>query len=103
MIDGFGKIKLTKPNFLFFKETFHPGWKLSLAKDGQIFEPKEHLLANLYGNAWYIDEMGDYSFKIEFEPQKYVNIGLLLTILSVMLIPIGMLVFRKINKYEKSN
>jgi len=81
-----GKIKLSNPGFLFFKETFHPGWKLSLISAGETIFPKQHLLANLYGNAWYIDKAGEYEFKIEFEPQKYVYIGLSLTIFGGLLL-----------------
>lgn len=91
-----GNIKLDKPAFLFFKETFHTGWKLLLNKDGQIFIPKEHHLANLYGNAWYIDKAGDYSFKIEFEPQKYFNTGIILSILGGLFILAAAIIKRKI-------
>lgn len=89
-----GSIKIDRPTFLFFKETFHPGWKLSLSKEGQTNTPREHHLANLYGNAWYIEKEGEYDFKLEFEPQKYVNIGILLTILGGILIPAGISTLR---------
>ncbi|OGE27232.1 hypothetical protein A2772_02675 [Candidatus Daviesbacteria bacterium RIFCSPHIGHO2_01_FULL_38_8b] len=81
-----GKIKLANPGFLFFKETFHPGWKLSLISAGETTFPKQHFLSNLYGNAWYIDKAGEYEFKIEFDPQKYFNIGIILTVLGGLFI-----------------
>ncbi|MBI2085875.1 hypothetical protein HYT74_00880 [Candidatus Daviesbacteria bacterium] len=81
-----GKIKLLSPGFLFFKETFHPGWKLSLISAGETFIPKQHFLASLYGNAWYIDKAGEYEFKIEFEPQKYFIWGISLSGLGLILI-----------------
>ncbi|MDP3732915.1 MAG: hypothetical protein Q8Q91_00080, partial [Candidatus Daviesbacteria bacterium] len=90
-----GKIKLADPGFLFFKETFHPGWKLSLTSVGETIFPKQHLLASLYGNAWYIDKAGEYEFKIEFDPQKYFNIGIILTIAGGLLILAVAMIKRK--------
>ncbi|MBI2600873.1 DUF3367 domain-containing protein, partial [Candidatus Daviesbacteria bacterium] len=70
-----GKVRISKPTFLIFNETFHPEWKLVLDDGKRKYFPKSHLIANLYGNAWYIDEVGEYNFKIEFSPKKIVNIG----------------------------
>ncbi|MBI2596945.1 hypothetical protein HYW41_02200 [Candidatus Daviesbacteria bacterium] len=72
-----GRIKLDKPSFMFFKETFNPGWKLELFKDNDKFKIDKHFLGNLYGNTYYIDKTGEYNFKLEFEPQKNVNLGIM--------------------------
>lgn len=71
-----GKIKLTEPNFLIFNETYHSGWKLTLSQSNQSYTPDKHYLANLYGNAWYIDKTGEFDFRIEFDPQNYVTLGI---------------------------
>ncbi len=77
-----GKVKILEPGFLFFKETFHPGWKLTLNNKDGNYSPKEHVLGNLYANAWYIDKAGEYEFKIDFEPQNTFFTGTLLTIIG---------------------
>lgn len=93
-----GNIKLTKPQFLFFKETYHPGWRLQLINGNQIIEPKTHYLGDLYGNVWYIDQIGEYNFEITFEPQKSFYIGIALTglgILSLIIYPVILKGLRK--------
>lgn len=79
-----GRIKLDKPVFLFFKESFHPGWNLQLTKDGKADKIYKHYLGNFFGNAYYIDRLGEYDFKLEFEPQKLVNKGISISVLSWM-------------------
>ena len=74
-----GKIKVLNPGFLFFKETFHPGWKLTLNSNNGNYFPKDHLLGDLYANAWYVDQPGEYEFKINFEGQNTFSAGILLT------------------------
>ncbi|MDP3973617.1 MAG: hypothetical protein Q8P92_02165 [Candidatus Daviesbacteria bacterium] len=75
-----GKIKITKPTFLIFKESYHPDWKLSI-KDGNFNNNHlQRFLANGYSNAWYIDQEGTYEFSLEFTPQKQVLIGILISV-----------------------
>lgn len=80
-----GRIKLLNPAFLFFKETYHPGWKLELRNENGSHHPQKHFLGNLYANAWYIDTPGEYSFKIEFEPQRYFVWGASLSGIGIVL------------------
>ena len=54
--------KATKPFFLIFSESFHPGWTIS--SEG------EHFMANGFANGWYITKLGDYKFTISFALQK---------------------------------
>lgn len=75
-----GKVRLEKPSFLFFKESFHPGWVLKLDDGKTIAKIGGHYLGNLYGNAFYLDKTGEFNFKLEFKPQKTVNDGLLFSI-----------------------
>lgn len=77
-----GKIKLAKPAFMFFKEAFNPNWKLILSKDGHDYEVDKHYLGNLYGNAYFIEKLGEYDFTLEFTPQRSVNKGIVLSIIG---------------------
>lgn len=81
-----GGISIDKPTFLFFKETFHPGWTLELTKDSKAQRIDQHYLGNLYGNVWWIDKSGDYDFKIEFIPQRNVNNGVVVAITTGILL-----------------
>lgn len=73
-----GKIKIEHPTFLIFKEAFQPGWELELTKNSESYRIDEHYLADLYGNAWWIEKTGEYNFKIEFKPQQKVTWGIYL-------------------------
>lgn len=95
-----GKINLEKPSLFIFKESYHPDWKLTLEKQGQKQTIGAHFLANLYSNAWYINDVGEYNFQLEFEPQKFVSYGLLVAIISY----VGLIlysIFRSFKRYEK--
>ncbi|MCL4417742.1 MAG: hypothetical protein M1365_13820 [Actinobacteria bacterium] len=74
-----GKIHLDKPSFIMFSQSFHPGWILTLFKDGKPVNIREHLLGNLYSNAWWVNDQGDFDFRIEFEPQRTVTAGVVLS------------------------
>lgn len=90
-----GKIHLDKPSFIIFSESFHPGWKLVLSKKGEKYIPSIHTMANLYANAWYIDREGDYDFKLEFEPERMVRIGILLALAGYLSLIIYIFLKRK--------
>lgn len=77
-----GKVTFKKPVLLFFKQTFHPGWVLSLIKEGKIYKVDKHFLGNLYGNAWWLDQSGEYDFRIEFMPQRNVQKGTAISAVS---------------------
>lgn len=93
-----GNLKLTKPQFIFFKTSYHPGWKLQLVSNKQVVESKNHYLSDLYGNAWYVDQIGEYDFKIIFEPQKTFLIGIVMSSLGVLTIISYYIISRKLNK-----
>lgn len=73
-----GKVNLVSPGFFIFNETFHPGWQLELF-NGKKTILTQKFLSNLYGNAWYIESPGDYTFRLEFKPQYKVTIGLIIS------------------------
>lgn len=74
-----GVVSLKRGAFIFFKETYHPGWKLELTKGNEVQKIDKHYLANMYGNGWFIERPGEYEFKLEFEPQNKVTTGFYLT------------------------
>lgn len=95
-----GEFRITSPHFLFFKETYHPNWELQLYKNNQKVDPKNHLIGNLFGNAWFVDQPGEYTFKIIFTPQQHVYIGIIITAVGILSLFIYKLVSTKIFKNE---
>lgn len=81
-----GRFKIANPGFIFFRETYHPGWKLKIKNENGSYNITEHYLGSLYANAWYIDKTGDYDFKIYFEPQNNFLFGLILTGVGILLV-----------------
>ena len=77
-----GNFHLDESTLLTFAESYHPNWKLILTKEGREVTAPSHLLANLYANAWLINDAGNYQFKLEFEPQRMVNFGFGLAIIA---------------------
>lgn len=96
-----GRIRIDQPAFLIFKEAFHPGWKLELKKQSKVYKIDQHYIANLYGNAWWIEEPGEYDFKIKFEPQSKVTLGLYLAIFGGGVL-IFLMIFQRIKNYERN-
>ncbi len=95
-----GKVRIIRPTWIFFKESFDPGWELSLYNGKEIYRPREHLLANSYANAWVIEKTGDYDFTLNYSPQKFIKIAILFAIsgwVIVALILVIRLYFRKVS------
>lgn len=90
-----GKVNLSEPSFMVFSESYHPGWKLILSKQGKNYTPPIHAMANLYANAWYIDKEGYYDFKLEFEPERIVKIGTVLSLAGYLSLMIYIFLIRK--------
>lgn len=96
-----GRVRIDQPAFLIFKEAFHPGWKLELKKQSKVFKTDQHYIANLYGNAWWVEEPGEYDFKIKFEPQSKVTLGIYLAIFGGGIL-IFLMIFQRIKNYERN-
>lgn len=61
-----------KPQVVIFSENFSPEWEFTAFDiNGKELNLKpKHFSANLYANAWYIQEApGEYKFKIYYKPQ----------------------------------
>lgn len=81
-----GEINVIKPSFLILKETYNPGWVLTLKNDSSVEKPNDHLIGDLYGNAWFINKPGKYSFEIKFDSVKYNVFGFLISFISYLLL-----------------
>lgn len=76
------------PFLLVFSELYNDGWKASY-KDQEL---NNHMRVNLYANGWIVDKRGDFDILVEFAPQKWMDIGEKISIVSIFLI-IGGLYF----------
>ncbi|MFH0863461.1 MAG: alpha-(1-_3)-arabinofuranosyltransferase family protein [Candidatus Gottesmanbacteria bacterium] len=73
------------PFYLVFNQRYSPGWQSNTG---------EHLMADLYSNAWLIDNKGNFTVDITYKPQDLFNKGLLVTI-SYLIMIFGVLVVVK--------
>lgn len=104
---------INKDFILTFNEAFHVGWKLYVQNSQFVnqrayetlrqnpLSENNHMLANTYANSWFVDmnftctyyscsqsSDGSYTiqFIIEFEPQKYYYVGLLISLFTLLLL-----------------
>lgn len=94
-----GHVSLQEPAYLLFKQTFHPGWKLTFTSGSETKVAANHYLGQLYANAWYIERAGNYDFTITFEPQNYLYYGLFISV-SVF---VGLTAFGIVKRKRESN
>lgn len=99
-----GSFIIEQPSYLIFSETFDKGWELILSKDGKSYTSTNHVLANMYGNGWFLEKSGSYDFRIRFAPRQYFYFGLNISIISLLSITVFYLTneFLK-SRHEKSN
>ncbi len=71
------------PYLLVFKEAFNPEWKLTI-KNSTNREPP-HIKVNTYANGWVIDSKGPHTINIEYKPQRYYDIGLIISGIAVVI------------------
>lgn len=75
-----GRISTMGSKFLIFAQSFHPGWELKLNDGTKEITLSPKYMANLYSNAWYIEKGGDYTFTLEFIPQRLVKTGIIISL-----------------------
>lgn len=80
-----GKIELEEGGFVIFSEAFHKDWQLKLQNGDKTLIPKERFLANMYANAWFIPEGGEYQFELKFIPQRTLYQGLAISAATFLL------------------
>lgn len=104
--------------FLVMSDSYHKGWRLLL--DGQklekIINKDQHFKLNNFSNIWFIDFNklkeknlveknfdGTYDLKlvIDFWPQRYFSLCLVLSILTILVSLIYILVFNTMNRRRR--
>lgn len=96
-----GKIKSDGKGFIIFSESFHKDWQLRLFNDKGSFVPGRRFLANMYANAWFVPDEGEYNFELEFTPQRIFYKGLKISLISFVLI-MGFYLFKHKNDQKGS-
>lgn len=94
-----GNLSLDKPSYIIFSETFNDNWELTLFDGEKEYGIPKHFLANMYSNGWYIDKTGNYKFRIRFSADKYLYLGIYISV-SSLLVFTGIYL---IGKYLKRN
>ncbi len=92
-----GRVRITNPKFLIFAQSFHPGWELKLNDGTRETSLLPKYMANLYSNAWYIEKGGDYTFSLEFVPQRLVRTGIIISVTG-WLVVFGLLFWQRFRK-----
>ncbi|TSC87773.1 MAG: Uncharacterized protein G01um10147_459 [Microgenomates group bacterium Gr01-1014_7] len=99
-----GNIVLDKPSYMIFSETFNDNWKLTLFDGEKEYMVPKHFFANMYGNGWFIDKKGNYKFRIRFSGDKYLYLGIYISVFSLLIFTIVHLVGKYLKwSHEKSN
>lgn len=75
--------KAKKGDVLVFSEGFDKGWMFeALASKGETFRVQSEKFGNL--NSFVLPENGDYELKVYYQPQEWVNIGLVISFLTLL-------------------
>jgi len=98
-----GSFSLEKPAFLVLSQTFDKDWQLFLTNGAKTKKVQAQLIANMYANAYFIEQLGEYKFKLEYMPQNYFYLGIVIGIISTLILLI-IVVFIKIKGlFSKGN
>ena len=94
-----GKMKLDREGFIIFSESFHKDWRLKLSSNQGSFTAGDKYLANMYANAWFVPQGGEYNFELEFTPQRKLYQGLIVSISTFLFV--GMYYLIKTKKWPR--
>ncbi len=97
----FYKIKIRNANrhfLIIFNETYHPEWKLFINSD----EVGKHFKINGYSNAFLVDKNGDYEMELKYDPQKYIAMGIKLSVFGYAIMLPLLLITSRINMIKRS-
>lgn len=81
------------PYILNFKEAYSPNWQAIISGK----ELPNHFRINGYGNAWIINDKGDYAIEIKFYTQSMFYIGLV-TSAGMFILLVGYLIITRLRK-----
>lgn len=88
-------IKAKHPAWIVFAETYNSGWHLTAAKPPsnrllwlislRWLGPgiRAHFMGNAYNNSWYIDSATDRDYVIDFAPQDFGALGMLVALAAL--------------------
>ena len=100
-----GKVSnATGPHMIVFSENYSPQWQLKLTdKFGKpIPLNPPHFSTNLYANGWFIESTPqDYEINVFYKPQRIRNIGVIVSLLTILISVSIYLIGRK--GYSKTN
>jgi len=107
-----------QPFFLALNGSFNPKWKVRLP-DGRYVSESNHYKLDGFANSWYINPEefcskkdfctrnpdGSFDFKLylEFYPQKFLYIGMIISLITTSVIILIAIVVKKSNVKKKKN
>ncbi|KKQ95711.1 MAG: hypothetical protein UV74_C0013G0318 [Candidatus Woesebacteria bacterium GW2011_GWB1_43_14] len=74
------------PHILVFSENYSPAWEIKIINsNGRKIDVRPlHFSANLYANAWYLENLPDeYYFEIYYKPQRLFKLGFIILVSSL--------------------
>jgi hypothetical protein len=74
------RVNSTRPFLLVFTETYDPLWKIKI--DGSKFA--DPMRVYYFLNGFDIDEPGQHIIEIEYTPQTWFNIGVVVTVITLL-------------------
>jgi len=75
-------VNASKPFYLILSDLYQRDWVAYI--DWQQVASENHFLANSFANGWYINKTGTYTVTLEFKPQRLFDIGLVVSITTVV-------------------
>lgn len=85
------QIKTDKPFILVFSESYDRRWKAYYGDVNWLnvffaesVPEKYHFIVNGYANAWYLDKVGNYIITLYFQPQAYMDLGFVVSLLTFL-------------------
>ena len=78
--------KAKAPYYLVFSETFNGGWRATIKDKDSSNEvaAQKHYTVNGYANSWYIEKLGDYEVWIDYVPQRWFDVLVVVSSLSAL-------------------
>jgi hypothetical protein len=84
-----------KPFALILNQIYDPLWEATIYKEGKMAEKVNSVPVYFLTNGFLINQTGDLSITLEYKPQKWFEIGNLISIITFA-ICVGYLLYRKL-------
>jgi hypothetical protein len=85
-------IKTEQPFFLLFSEAYNPFWRVQFA-DGQELQPR---IGYSIINSFYVNRTGEFDVKVYFGGQTYADMGLKISLFSLVAVTVVVLIPRSL-------